>query len=411
MRRRRILRSFASLRMTGHDVMSDWFTHMRRGDFAAAWEISDAVLASRAGVPSWHLEREFQWIWDGTPLAGKRVLIRCYHGLGDTIQFARFFPLVNAIASECTVWVQPSLIPLLETMPGIGRLLPLHDGTPEVEYDVDVESMELTHVFRTTIDTIPPAPYLHVSPFQWSGGRSGRRIGIVYRAGDWNPIRSIPRELIERLPFTHSLQLGESDLPVDTPLATAQVMRALDLVITVDTMTAHLAGALGVPVFTLLPYDHDWRWMDGRTDSPWYPSMRLFRQPRPGDWDAVIDEVRYAISTMDDETNETNETKKDSLNEWGIDVDKFKERAKESVGAARNDLSEIAGTLRHALVSAKDVVLGLQTNGAPAAAELKSGFERAWKEIESAFRAARDKAASPPPGPEPPPSPPGATGS
>jgi hypothetical protein len=360
--------------------VTDWFTHMRRGDFTAAWAISDGFLGTG--------------VWDGTPLAGRRVHIRCEHGLGDTIMFARFFPLVNAIASECTIAVQPSLIPLLQAMPGIGRL-----GEPET-YDVEVECMELAHVFRTTVETIPPAPYLHVTPFLWSGGRLGRRIGVVWRAGDWNPIRSIPRALIERLPFTHSLQLGESDLPVDTPLSTAQVMRALDLVITVDTMTAHLAGALGVPVFTLLPHDHDWRWMDDRTDSPWYPSMRLFRQPRPGDWDAVIDEVRYAISTMADETDET---KKDTLNEWGIDVDKFKERAKESMAGAKDDLSEIAGTLRHALVSAKDVVLGLQSNGAPAAAELKSGFERAWKEIESAFRAARDKAKGTPETTHPPP--------
>ncbi len=186
---------------------------------------------------------------------------------------------------------------------------------------------------------------------------------------------------------------------VDEPLSTARVMLALDLVITVDTMTAHLAGALGVPAFTLLPFEHDWRWMDERRDSPWYPSMRLFRQPRAGDWDSVVDEVRYAVPAMSDEQ------KKDALNDWGIDVDKFKERARESLGSAKDDLSEIAGTLRHALVSAKDVVLGLQTNGAPAAAELKHGFERAWKEIESAFRAAREKATTPkdaPPPAEPP---------
>ena len=109
------------------------------------------------------------------------------------------------------------------------------------------------------------------------------------------------------------------------------------------------------------------------------------------------------------------ESKKSSLNEWGIDVDKFKERAKESLATAKGDVSEIAGTLRHALVSAKDVVLGLQTNGAPAAAELRSGFERAWKEIESAFRAARDKAKggaadSQPADNEPPPPPPESPG-
>ncbi|MEA2464198.1 MAG: hypothetical protein QOJ98_1945 [Acidobacteriota bacterium] len=374
--------------------MSDWFSHMRRGDFTSAWAISDAILASRAGTPSWHLEREYQWIWGGTPLEGKRVLIRCYHGLGDTIQFARFFPIVSAIAKECTVWVQPSLIPLLQTMRGIGRLLPLHDGTPEVEFDVDVESMELTHVFRTTVDTIPhDVPYLHVAP----ATLPKRGIGVVWRAGDWGPQRSIPIDTLARLfdlpdVTFYSLQRGDSDPRlvtldgVDEPLSTARLMRALDLVITVDTVTAHLAGALGVPVFTLLPYEHDWRWMDERRDSPWYPSMRLFRQPRPGDWESVVEEVRYAIATMSDET------KKESLNDWGIDVDKFKERAKVSLETAKGDLSEISGTLRHALVHAKDVVLGLQTNGAPAAAELKSGFERAWKEIENAFRSARDRA-------------------
>jgi hypothetical protein len=379
----------------------DWFTHMRRGDFAAAWEISDAVLASRAGVPSWHLEREYQWIWNGTPLAGKRVLIRCYHGLGDTIQFARFFPIVNAIATGSIVWAQPSLIPLLQTMRGIGRLLPLHDGTPEAEYDVDVESMELPHVFRTAVETIPnTVPYFDVEPAALPPRRGARerRVGVVWRAGDWGPHRSIPIDTLAALfdlpgVTFYSLQCGESDPRlvtldgVDEPLSTARVMRALDLVISVDTMTAHLAGALAVPVFTLLPYQCDWRWMDGRVDSPWYPTMRLFRQPAPGDWDSVVREVRYAIAMAD-------ETKKDALNEWGIDVDKFKERAKESLEAAKGDLTEITGTLRQTLLQAKDVVLGLQTNGAPAAAELKSGFERAWKEIEAAFRNAREKAST-----------------
>lgn len=91
-------------------------------------------------------------------------------------------------------------------------------------------------------------------------------------------------------------------------------------------------------------------------------------------------------------SDETNETKKDALNDWGIDVDRFKERAKESLGQAKDDLSEIAGTLRQTLVQAKDVVLGLQSAGSPAAAELKGGFERAWKEIENAFKAARERA-------------------
>jgi hypothetical protein len=351
----------------------DWFTHMRRGEFEAAWRIGDTAL-----VPNHTGPRHEQRIWSGASLANKRVLIRCYHGLGDTIMFARFIPLDARIAKETIVWAQPQLIPLLRTMRTDATYLPLHDGTPEVEYDVDIEIMELAHCFRVTPETIPRPPYL------FAGGERRGGVGVVWRAGEWDPNRSIPDELIERLRPFHSLQHDE-ETP-SNPLATAREMRALDLVVSVDTMTAHLAGAMGVPVFTLLPYDCDWRWMDEREDSPWYPSMRLFRQSRRGEWRDVIERVRYAIATMSDEP------KKDSLNDWGIDVDKFKERAKESLAGAKDDLSEIAGTLRQTLVQAKDVLVGLQKGGAPAASELKTGFERAWNEIENAFKAARERA-------------------
>jgi hypothetical protein len=348
----------------------NWFECMRRGDFAAAWAIGDDILGTR--TPRGDIPRHEQSIWDGTPLDGRRVLIRCYHGLGDTIMFARFIPLVERVASEVIVWAQASLIPLLETMGTRATFLPLHDGMPECEYDVDVEIMELAHVFRVTPETIPRPPYLHVDAPRRGG------VGVQWRAGDWDPRRSVPAELFDGIPFV-SLDAG-------TPLKTAQLMRSLDLVVTVDTMTAHLAGALDVPTWTLLPAECDWRWMDDREDTPWYPSMRLFR---------------YA-KAMSDEP-------KKSLEDWGIDVEKFKERAKESLENARGDLSEITGTLRHTLVQAKDVLVGLQKTGSPAAAELKSGFERAWNEIESAFKAAREKAKGegepPAPPSEEPPSP------
>src|ERR1051325_8105906 len=133
-----------------HDLHDDtsnmWMRYMRRGEFEEAWKFSDADLKSREGKPCWHLPRHFQYIWNGTSLKGKRVLVRCYHGLGDTIQFIRYMPLVKAIAAEVIVWAQQPLIPLLKTVQGIDRLLPLHDGTPEVEYDADVEIMELPHI-------------------------------------------------------------------------------------------------------------------------------------------------------------------------------------------------------------------------------------------------------------------------
>ena len=163
-------------------TFQQWMRHMRQGECEAAWEISDAVLRSHGGIPCAHLPCHLQYVWDGTPLDGKRVLVRCYHGLGDTIQFIRYAPLVKAIASEVTIWAQPELIPLLRTMCGIGRLLPLHDGTPEVEFDVDVEVMELPHVFRTTLQTLPTeVPYLHVEPMPLP--HDGRlAVGLVWKA-------------------------------------------------------------------------------------------------------------------------------------------------------------------------------------------------------------------------------------
>jgi hypothetical protein len=319
--------------------MSAWMDAMLRGDFAAAWEISDAVLRERAGQPCWELPRHLQWIWNGTPLDGKRVLIRCYHGLGDTLQFIRYAPLVRARAAEVIVWAPPALLPILATMQGIDRLAPLHDGAFEGDYDIDVEVMELPHLFHTTLETIPAeVPYLHAEPLALADDRdtvgplvrrgsspaagaqertatgpapvttrtpssTHQRVGIVWRAGDWDERRSIPFELIRPLADIPNVRLcvlqrdvapNEEDrrfirLPhVNDILGTARLMRALDLVITVDSMTAHLAGALAVPVWTLLPKQCDWRWMSSRSDSPWYPTMRLFRQQRDGDWPAVV---------------------------------------------------------------------------------------------------------------------------
>lgn len=292
------------------DLGARWMAAMRRGDFAAAWRVSDAVLRAHAGTPCWDRPRHEQWVWDGTPLDGTRVLIRCYHGLGDTLQFIRYAPLVRRVAAEVTVWAQPALIPLLRTMDGIDHLLPLHDGACEAGYDVDVEVMELAHLFRSTPDDLPAdVPYLHADPAPLQ--RDGRlHVGLVWRAGDWDDRRSISFPLLEPLAeidgvALHVLQRGAPlaerphgfgvDSGSDDVTACARVMKALDLVVTVDSMTAHLAGALGVPVWTLLHADADWRWMEGREDSPWYPTMRLVRQCAAGEWEPVIARVAAGL--------------------------------------------------------------------------------------------------------------------
>jgi hypothetical protein len=290
-----------------------WTAAMERGEFLAAWQVSDAILlrrqVQRIDCSRW--PRHEQFIWNGAPFTGRRVLVRCYHGLGDTLQFVRLLPLLRAQARQVTLWVQPPLLELLRGVAGADQLLPLHDGVPRVDYDVDVELMELAHALRLVPEQIPAPPYLHVAPFEQQGQQEHaagqRHVGIAWLGGSWNAQRSIEADLL--LPLAdlahlrwHSLQfgiarppLGAAVVPRQDVLSIARYMHTLDLVISVDTMTAHLAGAMGIPTWTLLPRPCDWRWLDSGAATPWYPSMRLFRQRTSGDWREVIEDVRQAL--------------------------------------------------------------------------------------------------------------------
>lgn len=295
-----------------------WTAAMLAGDFEAAWTVSDGVLArrspadrNRADVP-FHLRQ----VWDGSPLAGRHVLVRCYHGLGDAIQFIRYVPLLARRAAGVTVQADASLHGLLLAS-GFGRVVPLAGDAPDPPFEADIELMELPHALRTTLADIPNrVPYL-AAPDR-ARPRDGRlHVGIAWAAGAWNPGRSIPfAELaplfavpgvrfhnLQRGPAAAALGPGALSIFADGPsqwsddiVATAALIRALDAVISVDTMVAHLAGALGTPVWTLLKFDADWRWLTSRTDSPWYPTMRLFRQARPQDWSAPLAQVRNALA-------------------------------------------------------------------------------------------------------------------
>jgi hypothetical protein len=293
----------------------EWLSLMRAGRYTEAWLVSDRALALRAALDCSTWPRHEQFIWQGAPLDGRSVLIRCYHGLGDTIQFVRFVPHLRRIAREVTLWVQPELIPLVSTMDCADRIIPLHDGTPDVPYEVDVELAELTHVLRVTPDDVGRSvPYLHATD---DGERLQNnhafRVGLVWAAGEWNPRRSLPSELLssfESIPGIEwvLMQRGPAlagwrnrfgTVPtIETILDEARALRSLDLLISVDTCSAHLAGALDVPVWTLLPHDADWRWMERRSDTPWYPSMRLFRQPRAGAWTDVLTEVERELRAL-----------------------------------------------------------------------------------------------------------------
>jgi hypothetical protein len=289
--------------------------HMRRGEFDRAWRNSDILLRHHLAAPpeTSDVPRHQQVIWNGASLQGKRVLVRCYHGLGDTIQFIRYIPLLKAIATHVTVWAQPSLIRLLSTACGIDRLIPLHDGSPDCDYEADVEVMELPYVFRTTIETIPArVPYFHLDASTLEDYRM--KVGLVWRGGDWDPRRDVPFDLLTQLAqiqeisfyalqqeasaFEHHESFKTILPPGGDALTTARVMRALDLVVSIDSMPAHLAGALGIPTWTLLQKGADWRWMSDRMDSPWYPTMRLFRQQQAGDWAPVVAQVKRELRKL-----------------------------------------------------------------------------------------------------------------
>jgi ADP-heptose:LPS heptosyltransferase len=176
--------------------------------------------------------------------------------------------------------------------------------------------MELAHALRVApADLAGHVPYLNSGPPAASPKPDGTElaVGIVWEAGGWDRRRSLPASFLRELADIpgirlHALQLGPAraeaealglrDLANDHIAEAAARMRALDLVISVDTMAAHLAGALGVPVWTLLHAHCDWRWMQARSDSPWYPTMRLFRQDVPGDWRGVVNDVQAALAEL-----------------------------------------------------------------------------------------------------------------
>jgi hypothetical protein len=283
-----------------------WQCHMLLGEFENAWRQSDLIARRNRPDPN--------RFWDGRPVDGRRVIIRCLHGLGDTIQFVRYIPLVRERAKSVNVEAQPKLKVLLNDS-GLGDQV-ITWSDPQPEWDQQIEIIELPRVFRTTLSTIPcSVPYVRAQPCRIPLASSGElKVGLVWCSSAFNPARSIAMEDISRLSSVpgvafYALQSGpEHDDTVHWPgnivdlhreIATihdtASIVTALDLIITVDTMTAHLAGALGVPVWTLLPFECDWRWMLHREDSPWYPSMCLFRQPAPGDWASVIRQVEQRL--------------------------------------------------------------------------------------------------------------------
>jgi hypothetical protein len=297
---------------SGHD----WVSAMRGGQFEQAWAITDRDLADcRWGNDDKHLgPRHLQRIWRGEELQSRKVLVRCYHGLGDTIQFARFLAPLAERVRTLTIWCQPELIPLIERIEGVDRAIPLHDGTPEADFEVDIEIMEIPHALRAGRDLIELGkPYLTLPARQ--GSECIRRqqalaVGMIWEVGNWDKRRAIPALLLRGLNRVglqlYSLQrggapeapaqLGAKDISTPDIIELGHRLSELDLVISVDTMVVHLAGALGHEPWVMLHRDCDWRWPANAGRSIWYPRAKLFYQRESGDWTHVIETVSSALA-------------------------------------------------------------------------------------------------------------------
>ena len=298
---------------------------LRLGQFAAGWKNYEwrwrkADWAAR--------RRDFsEPLWLGeTPIEGRTILLHAEQGFGDTLQFVRYVPLVARRGANVILECPVELTRLLQDIKGIARIVARGDALPS--FDLHCPLFSLPLAFGTTLETIPSAvPYIKASePLlrKWATrlpGIARPRVGLVWSGSaahlnDHN--RSIPlRDLVPilRLDGLHFMSLQREVDAADAAVAreygvtslghefqdfsdTAAVVAMLDLVIAVDTSVAHLAGAMGKAVALLLPFSADWRWLLDRTDSPWYPTMRLFRQTAIGDWDGVIGRVRQELGDV-----------------------------------------------------------------------------------------------------------------
>jgi Flp pilus assembly protein TadD len=316
---------------------TDWnlaLVHMSMGNFEAGW----AGREARRSVPYFSIShpKTSKPMWLGQePVEGKTILVYADEGLGDSIQFVRYVPMLAARGARVIAVVQKPLLPLFCGIPGVSQCLPTSVGTLPA-FDMHCPICSLPMAFGTRLDTIPSTtsclPRPEASRLRvWEdrlGPRDSLRVGLVWSGNpdhrdDHN--RSIPlRALLYLLGIDATFISLQKDPRPDDKAAllerpgivdltphltdfseTAALVSCLDLVITVDTSVAHLAAALGRPTWILLPYTPDYRWLLDRDDSPWYPSVRLFRQTETRDYAEVIDRVRVALLSLISERTST----------------------------------------------------------------------------------------------------------
>ena len=301
---------------------------LARGDMAEGW----AEYEWRWQTPQMRRGRRpfAQPQWHGEAAAGRTLLIHAEQGFGDTLQFCRYGPMAGARGLRVVMEVERPLVRLLRDLPGVELVVGRGEKLPPFDLHCPLLSMPLA--LGTTMATIPDGgAYLHADAAQMAafqtrlGAAVGDRprIGLAWagsarlhspalaavdRRRSVAPDRLLPLVGLHGFHFV-SLQKGGPEVPGDFSLTdfmcemedfadTAALIASLDLVISVDTAVAHLAAALGKPVWVLERFDSCWRWLNGRRDSPWYPTVRLYRQPRPGDWDSVLTEVARDLGSL-----------------------------------------------------------------------------------------------------------------
>jgi len=296
---------------------------LRRGDFARGWP----EFEWRLRLPHLNLARDFpQPQWKGEPILGQRILLHAEGGFGDAIQFVRYAPDVAKRGATVLLECQPTLVPLLRRAAGISAVIGRGQALPPFDWQAPLQSLPLA--LGTTLATIPAqVPYLSPPPHLVAGWKeklaahASLKIGLVWAGSDdafrsnrldvFAPLAAVAGRVGARY---FSLQKGAGAEQARQPPAglelidwteqlhdwadTAALIHHLDLVIGVDTAAVHLAGALGKKVWVLLPTFADFRWLLDRTDTPWYPTMRLFRQVRQGDWTQPIQQMVQALSAL-----------------------------------------------------------------------------------------------------------------
>jgi tetratricopeptide (TPR) repeat protein len=298
-----------------------------RGDFAEGWTHYEARWATR----DWkrmYPRRFAEPVWDGSPLDGKSILVHSEQGLGDVFQFARYLPMVKERGGAVVFETRTALIELFRNWEGVDMLVPLApDKEPAVDFDVYAPLLSLPGIFKTAMGSIPQrVPYIAADPektLQWAGRLAGNelRVGLVWAGTATDPHRASPLAWFAPLSTIPGIRifglqkgpavdlLQREGLPPGMSMEniggefgdfsdTAAAIAHLDLVVSIDTSVAHLAGAMGKPVYLLLPDVPDWRWMLDREDSPWYPTMRLFRQQTPGDWGPPLTRIGRRLETL-----------------------------------------------------------------------------------------------------------------